>query len=226
MMNVLIVAATTVEIRPLLKALRMEKRVDANLSSYVYQGMNVDVLITGVGMVQTAYLMGRALGRKEYSAAMNFGIAGSYRSNFEVGQVVHVLKDQFPEIGSDSGEFFLSLIDLKLLEENAFPFRNGEMLNTNPLPSKTLRGLQEAKGITVNRAHATNQSIEKIRQRCQPDVESMEGAAFIFACMLEGIPCAQVRAVSNYVEDRNPHKWDIAKAIENLNKNILMMLNE
>lgn len=225
-MNILIVSATTVEIRPLLKVLRQEKRVDANLSSYNYKDMNLDVLITGLGMVQTAYLMGRAFGRKEYHAAMNFGIAGSYRKDLEIGQVVNIVRDQFPEMGSDSGEYFLSLIDLKLLEENSFPFRNGEIENSIPIAGRTINKLYKACSITVNRAHSSNRSIEKIRERCKPDVESMEGASFIYSCMTEGITCAQVRAISNYVEERNPHKWDIARAIENLNKTIISILNE
>ena len=222
----MIVSATTVEIRPLLNVLQVEKRVDSSLSCYNYKGMNVDVLVTGIGMVQTAFLMGRAFARKEYRAAMNFGITGSYRRDLEIGQVVHILQDQFPEMGTDSGEYFLSLIDLKLLEEDAFPFRNGEITNHNPIISKTLKSLREARSITVNRAHSTNQSIEKIRRNCNPDVESMEGAAFLYACMSEGLPCAQVRAISNYVEERNPHNWNIALAIENLNKTIISLLSE
>jgi futalosine hydrolase len=225
-MDILIVSATTVEIKPLLSLLQEEKRVDANLSSYSYREMNIDVLITGLGMVQTAYHMGRAFARKEYRGAMNFGIAGSYHSEYPPGKVVHIIRDQFPELGSNSGEYFLSLIDLKLLEEDTFPFRNGEMVNSLPIASRTLRNLKQARAITVNRAHSTNHSIEKIRQRCDPQVESMEGAAFIFSCMQEGIPCAQVRSVSNFVEERNPHKWNIALAIENLNKVIVALLNE
>ena len=31
----------------------------------------------------------------------------------------------------------------------------------------------------------------------------MEGAAFMYACLIHGVPFAQVRAVSNIVERRN-----------------------
>ena len=31
----------------------------------------------------------------------------------------------------------------------------------------------------------------------------MEGAAFMYACLIQGVPFAQVRAVSNIVERRN-----------------------
>ena len=38
----------------------------------------------------------------------------------------------------------------------------------------------------------------------------MEGAAFMYACLIAGVPFAQVRAVSNRVERRNRAAWDLA----------------
>jgi futalosine hydrolase len=45
----------------------------------------------------------------------------------------------------------------------------------------------------------------------------MEGAAFFYACREAGVPCLQIRAVSNYVEKRNRDNWHIGLAIKNLN---------
>jgi len=53
--------------------------------------------------------------------------------------------------------------------------------------------------------------------RIQPQLESMEGAAFFYACTQAGVPCLQIRAVSNYVEKRNRDAWQIGLAIKNLN---------
>jgi futalosine hydrolase len=44
----------------------------------------------------------------------------------------------------------------------------------------------------------------------------MEGAAFMYACVLTGVPFAQVRAVSNLVERRNRDAWRMGEAIGNL----------
>jgi futalosine hydrolase len=48
-------------------------------------------------------------------------------------------------------------------------------------------------------------------------IESMEGAAFFYACRQAGVPCMQIRAVSNYVEKRNRDNWQIGLAVKNLN---------
>jgi futalosine hydrolase len=44
----------------------------------------------------------------------------------------------------------------------------------------------------------------------------MEGAAFMYACLIADVPFAQVRAVSNVVERRNRESWRLADAIDNL----------
>ncbi len=53
-------------------------------------------------------------------------------------------------------------------------------------------------------------------ERFNPDVESMEGAAFMYACLIHGVPFAQVRAVSNIVERRNRAAWKLDEAIAKL----------
>ena len=53
----------------------------------------------------------------------------------------------------------------------------------------------------------------------------MEGAAFMYACMIQGIAHAQVRAVSNFVEKRNRDAWKIADAIRSLGHAALSILD-
>jgi futalosine hydrolase len=72
------------------------------------------------------------------------------------------------------------------------------------------------KGITVNTVHGNSASIKKVKKKFNPDIESMEGAAFFFACQNEKIPCLQIRAISNYVEKRNKKKWKMKLAVKNL----------
>ena len=60
--------------------------------------------------------------------------------------------------------------------------------------------------------------------RCAPQVESMEGAAFMYACLLRDLPFAQVRAVSNVVEPRNRDAWKMREAVTHLNETALEIL--
>jgi futalosine hydrolase len=69
----------------------------------------------------------------------------------------------------------------------------------------------------VNTVHGDERSIAAVTARCAPQVESMEGAAFMYACQMHGLPFAQVRAVSNVVERRNTRAWKLMEAIAHLN---------
>jgi len=53
----------------------------------------------------------------------------------------------------------------------------------------------------------------------------MEGAAFFYACLLEGITCTQIRTISNKVEKRNKDNWDIPLAVKNLCSTGLQLIN-
>ena len=55
-------------------------------------------------------------------------------------------------------------------------------------------------------------------------VESMEGAAFHYVCLQEYIPFVQLRAVSNFVGERDKTKWQMREAIENLNRELIALL--
>ena len=54
------------------------------------------------------------------------------------------------------------------------------------------------------------------------EIENMEGAALFAMTQAEGVPCGEIRAISNYVgEDRS--EWDIDLALENLTYTILKL---
>ena len=62
--------------------------------------------------------------------------------------------------------------------------------------------------------------------RTGADIETMEGAAFFYACLMSGTPCVQIRGISNYIEPRNLSKWNIPLAVKNMNATIIRILNE
>jgi futalosine hydrolase len=54
----------------------------------------------------------------------------------------------------------------------------------------------------------------------------MEGAAFMYACLVHGQQFAQIRAISNVVERRNREAWKLADAVASLGAVSLRMLSE
>jgi futalosine hydrolase len=205
-MRILIVSATAMEA--------------ASLKSIVRSrcGHDVDVLVTGVGMVATAAWTSRALTQSRYDLAFNVGVCGSFDAGLRPGTVVHVVSDQISELGAEDDRTFLTIQHLGLLGPDEKPFSNGLLVNSTPPDNAALRKLPGVRGITVNTVHGNRESIAAVSERCNPQVESMEGAAFMYACLIHGLPFAQVRAVSNIVESRNRAAWRISEAIANLEK--------
>lgn len=215
-MRILVVSATSMEIGRLASALGDASAHVPDMATYCHRGHDIDVLVTGVGMVATAARTARALRGQRYDLALNFGVCGSFDTALAPGQVVHIVADRIAELGAEDRDTFLTVQDLKLLGDDEFPFTRGQLVNSAPPQSAVLSRWPAVSGITVNTAHGNERSIAAIVGRFAPQVESMEGAAFMYACLIERVAFAQVRAVSNVVAPRNRDGWKMEEAVRNL----------
>ena len=202
-MRILIVSATAAEVDPAVKETGPHH--------------DIDLLVTGVGMVATAARCAQALARERYDLALNLGVCGSFDRALPPGTIVHVVTDRIAELGAQDDERFLTIHDLQLLDEDEPPFRGGRLVNDAPPVNAALSALPAVHAVTVNTVHGEERSIDAVVRRFQPQVESMEGAAFMYACLVQGVRFAQVRAVSNIVERRNRRGWKMMDAIASLN---------
>ncbi len=200
-MRVLVVAATSFEVESL------KSKVESKDSGL--QALDLGLLTTGVGMVAMAFALGRHLALNKYDLVINLGIAGSFDRNIALGEVVEVVEDTLSELGAEDEEEFLTI--------ESMGFGESKFKSTAALFDYGNFDLKKCTAITVNTVHGHEPSIKKLTDRLQPQLESMEGAAFFYACKQAGVPCLQIRAVSNYVEKRNRDAWLIGLAIKNLN---------
>jgi futalosine hydrolase len=218
-MKILIVAATKFEMNPLLSQLEINSFAEnSRIIKCTYKKLEIDCLITGVGMVATAFYTGKVL-NDTYDIALNMGICGTFNMNLDIGSVVNIYEDCIAELGAEDGNNFLTMEELKLEAVTKISnIQQGELNHIVEL-------LPKVNAITVNKVHGNEKSIKSTFDRFHPMVESMEGAAFMFACDQEKISYVQIRAVSNLVEKRNRERWNIPLAIENLNKKIIEILD-
>jgi futalosine hydrolase len=84
--------------------------------------------------------------------------------------------------------------------------------------------LPMVKGATINSISSSAGQVSRIKNKYGPDVESMEGAAAHYVCLMENIPFIQVRAVSNFAGERDKNKWKMQEAIAALNSTLKKML--
>ncbi len=225
-MNILLTAATEAEIRPSLDFLKQMPQEKAQ---------RVEVLISGVGSLHTAYSLGTRLNAfypQALQLAIQAGIAGAWDKERPLGQVVQVRSDYNADLGAQTKEGdFLSISELGFLDISRPLFdvysADGRLWQSD---SEQSHFLPHVDAISVNTVHGERSSIERTRERLGwAQIETMESSAFFFACLqYQKIQPAfrflALRSLSNYVEERNRANWQIPLAIKNLNEVLIEML--
>ena len=206
-MQILLVAATEPEIAPFLQ----EKQ-------------QVDFLITGVGCPVTIYHLTKRLQQIDYDLVIQAGIAGSFDQSMPLGEVLLVRQDNFADVGISEKDHFHTIFEKGFADGNSFPFTNGWLNSNGALADRFT--LQKVKAITVNTVTDNKIQIDQLVEKYDPQIESMEGAALHYVCLQENIPFIQVRSVSNYVGERDKAKWNMKEAIDNLNKELAIIINK
>lgn len=216
--KILVVSATRREILPFIGFLKrhcLVKKKSQNLFQTEFKDKEIYILITGVGIHSVSYELGK-WSDLSIDWAINAGIAGAFDKSILIGEVVIIKEEFFSELGVEDGREFLRASVVGLGNERVYPKKLY-------IPND-LRKLRRVRGITVNTVHGGVQSIKRVKKMFQPQVETMEGAAFYYACNQNQWRCVQIRSVSNYVEKRNKEKWNIPLAIQNLNQVLIQSI--
>lgn len=213
-MHILVVAATAIEITPFLETLRK----NALPEQHTY-----DVLITGIGLTATTWSLTRQLLLNKPELVVQAGVGGCFDYQIPTGAVMLIKQEAIADQSVIELNALKTLFDLKLLPENQFPYRKGWLKNPHTaLLRKT--ALKKVKGISVNEITTDKRKVHFYTAHFNPVVESMEGAALHYVCLQENVPFIQLRAVSNYIAERNKKNWNMKDAVSNLNHELLKLL--
>lgn len=208
-MNVLIVSATRLEIASSLQ---------------YFKKMNAEILFTGVGIAATAYTVTKAVLSRKPCCIIQAGIAGCFDKRTPLGSVFAVSQDSFGDLGVTEHKQWKSLFDLGLVNANGKPFKNSWLKNPHKMILKNC-GLEVVPAVTVNEISTNKTKINLLRSNGAV-VESMEGAALHYVALMERIPFLQIRAVSNYVGERDKSRWDFKAALGNLNRELVRLATD
>jgi futalosine hydrolase len=203
-MNVLIVAATEMEIAPFLK-----------------ENNKTDFLITGVGIPATVFHLTKKIIEKKYDFVIQAGIGGTFTDSLNQGEAVLIKKDTFADLGINEKGNFKTLFETRFLGDNDFPYTDGWLVNNSLLKKNNLTIVN---AITINKITDDHLQIKNIQQKFSAQIESMEGAAFHYVCLQQKINFLQIRGISNVVGERDKTKWQMKTAVENLNKELLTII--
>ncbi len=210
-MNILLIAATPFEITPFTNNHR-----DSN---------SIDIAITGVGMLATAYHLTKKIAQKKFDMVIQAGIAGSFNDAIQPGDVVTVNEEFVADMGVTESGGYKDLFDMNLQNPDEFPFTSRSLKNNNKAVHNILN-IPKVTGVTVNQITSSKSTIDLYKKKYGAEIESMEGAALHYICLREKIPFIQLRSISNYVGERNKSNWKIKEAISNLNEALMKLCQD
>ena len=205
-MKILVVAATETEISP-----------------FIRFNQTADVLITGIGIAHTIYHLLKKLLVSSYDLVVQAGVAGTFTTSISHGEVVLVNKDTFGDLGIFENEKFRTIFEAGLLTSEP-PFENGWLPNHNHVLEDS--ALKKVAGITIQTISDSQAQKNQLVQKFEPDIESMEGAAFHYVCLQQQVPFIQMRSISNDVGIRDKSKWHLHEAITTLNIEVKNLLEQ
>jgi futalosine hydrolase len=178
-------------------------------------------LVTGVGQTACSWELCKWFrANSKPDLIINTGIAGSYRSNIETGSVVVPVTDRFADQGVETKDGFMTLAEAGLEDPGRFPFTQGFLVSDNQYVKKAVETLRPVSAITVSTSSGTEATINRLKRKYDPDIETMEGATFFYICAGEKVPFLAFRAISNMVEPRDRSKWNIPAALGNLSEKL------
>jgi len=203
-------------------------------------GLPARTVVCGVGPVAAALATLRALTEgPRPDLVVSAGIGGAFVhaagaeaggaavSGVEVGRAAVASEMLYGDLGAWDGEQFLPLgeLDLSVLPEGPanpgrFPAWEGSAALARQL------GLACGPFVTVSGVTGSHQGAEALLRRVPGAlVEGMEGAGVAQAAAMVGVPCTEIRGVSNLVGPRDRSAWQIGPALGALHLALLAVCN-
>jgi len=194
------------------------------LESTLIRSSAADLVVAGIGAVNTAYALTQYLAAKpKPSLVIQTGIAGAYvPAGIAVGSVLLADTEIYGDLGvlTPDGWRPMEEIGIPLVEATASrPAR----FNYFPLDAALVARAASAAGalvartgkfLTLSQVTGVRALGDALHERFGALCESMEGAAAAHVCALHDVPFLEVRGISNLVEDRDRGKWRIKEAAD------------
>lgn len=200
---ILVVAATEFEMRAFLQAAPR---------------LSCRHLVCGIGPVEAALRLTLSLSQAQPlpDAVLNIGVAGAYPRRHDPADLLDICVAQQEELGDFGrcqGQTLLPLTVPNIPTPASFPLADG--LRLRVVKRLDAAGIAHTGGrfITVSCVSADRQRGAMLLKR-YPDAlcENMEGAALARVCAHFALPFAEMRCISNMVDDPHHQHWRLAEA--------------
>lgn len=199
----LIVVATELELKPL----RTLKKT---------QNWQIDFLVSGIGLLVSTWRISQQLSRKKYDLVLQVGVAGSFNlEKYPLASLVVVGRECEAQLGVWEKGMFQNIFQMGLQSPNC-QFQPQFLENPYLAHSYLERTLPVVNGISVSSISTNLEHIRYYTEFCKAEIETMEGAALHYVCLMQSVRFGQIRGISNRVGDRDKSRWQLDLALSKL----------
>lgn len=213
-----------------------KRSVSAGTASFLsgeVDNRKITLGVTGIGKVNAAHGCVVLINRYRPQYIINFGIGGCYPDDaLSVGDVAVAEQEIYADEGvwGENGFGGMKEIGIALIESAREKIYNelpaDEMLLNRfkkiswEIPFRIAYG----KFLTVSSVSGSPGRSRELKKNFQGICENMEGAAIFHTAFMYGVPCLEMRGISNTAGMRNRKNWDIDRAAKNCQEVLLEFL--
>ena len=198
-------------------------------------GREILLAATGIGKVNAACAATLLLERFTPEFLVNTGCGGAFPGcGLSVGDLAVADSEALADEGvqAPGGWQGMELIGIPV-----FQGRGERFFNRFPLDGALARGALECARthrfkavqgpfLTVSTCSGTDAQGRELLRRFPGICENMEGGALAQVALIYGVPLLEVRGISNMVEERDMSRWDLKRAVVEVQKFLLCYLKE
>ena len=213
-MLILVIAAKEAEIKPTVEF----------IAAHYPTATHIHFAYSDIGLTAATFSITRLALTLAPDLIIQAGIAGSFETGYQPGEVVLIDSEQQADLGVLENAQWKNIFDLQLTDENQAPYKKGVLPNPY-INHFNFLGIRKVAGISVNTISTDTATISRIQLSYPvPVIESMEGAALHFVGRQLQIPFVQLRSLSNQVGERDKSRWHFTQAIQSLNAKLIELL--
>lgn len=189
----------------------------------------------GIGKANAAAASAVLLEQYQPKRVIITGCGGAYPgSGLSVGDLAVASEELFGDEGVVTPQGWLDLkqMGLPLLQQGerswygTIPMALHETEKVLQLADSHGLRLTRGRFVTVSACSGTKERGLELARRYQAICENMEGAAIALNALRYGVPCLEIRGISNLVEDRDLSRWEIDRAVEAAQRFVIKAIEE
>lgn len=174
---------------------------------------SITTRVCGVGGTALAMDVIPFLEKGEYDLGILVGLAGGLPGATSLGQVVKIEHDIQGDLGVFEQGKYYSFEQIGLIEQK-------EKKTLYNVCDNILPKIATLDALSTNILFDESDKNNLRHKYYETQIENMEGAAFQQICEEYELPYLQLRAVSNFIGERDKKNWKITEALKNLNKTL------